>query len=264
MYVQFDGTDFHGWQFQPALRTVQGELQAQASKMLAHPVTVTASSRTDAGVHARAMPVQLSTTRKLDSYGLVKGLNGLLPRDIGILSAERVSPTYNVRYQSVAKTYTYRYLVGFGRRALADRFAWYVRRRSLDLAAMRVASRHFLGHYDFSCLRSSHCGAATTMRTIHSITVSEPSDEGEIALVVTGNAFLRNMIRILAGTLYQVGAGSMEASAMPEIIRSRDRRLAGQTAPARGLTLTTVHFEGYPRLGKPSAYAPPDLIEAPA
>lgn len=248
--VQYDGTDFHGWQFQPNLRTVQGELAAAVATMVQHGATLHGTSRTDAGVHARALPVAFDTARAIPAHGLLRGLNSLLPADLGVISVLDVPFGFRPREAAVAKTYTYRYQIGLARRPLTSRSSWFVRRRRLDLDAMQEAASYLLGEHDFSSFRAAHCDALSTLRTMHAVALSEPDASEMVTLTVTGNAFLRNMVRIIAGTLAEVGFGGRRASSVGDALAGRDRRLAGQTAPASGLTLTAVHFEGYPRLGK--------------
>jgi tRNA pseudouridine38-40 synthase len=254
LFVQWDGTDFHGWQFQPEQRTVQGELATALTQMVHHEVDLFASSRTDAGVHARAMPVNFETSRPIAPINFVKGLNTFLPRDCSVLEAREVPLGWRARDQAVAKTYTYRVQLG-SRRALTERFVWALKRESLDFQAMREAASLLIGEHDFSAFRAAQCDSLTTMRRIYRLDVSDPDPDEVVSIVVTGNAFMRNMVRILAGTLVEVGTGRKDVAWVGRVLAERDRTRGGPTAPARGLTLTTVHFEGYPRLGKRSSQA---------
>lgn len=248
--VQYDGTDFHGWQHQPGLRTVQSELGAAVEAMVHHPVTLYGSSRTDSGVHARALPVAFDTPRDIPPHGMLRGLNTFLPRDMGILDVTHQPLGFRPRESAVAKTYTYRFQLGAARHPLTGRYAWLLRRRELDLDAMREASAELLGEHDFASFRASDCDAHTTQRRIFAIDLSGEDPTRLVTLTITGNAFLRNMVRILAGTLAEVGVRRRPPRWVGEALRACDRRAAGPTAPAGGLTLTQVHFEGYPRLGK--------------
>lgn len=249
--VQYDGTAFHGWQHQPGLRTIQGALREQLEAMVHHPVMPYASSRTDAGVHARALPVAFDTLRSIRRHGFMRALTATLPEDVAVLSVEDRPLGFRPRYASVAKTYRYRYLLGPSRRPLVDRYAHFVGYPRVDLDAMREASRFLLGDHDFSAFRSAHCDSVTTRRCLHAISLSEPNDDDVATLEVTGNAFLRHMMRIIAGTLLDVGLGRRPPESVTAPLASGDRREAGVTLPACGLTLMTVHFDGYPRLGKP-------------
>ncbi len=268
LLVEFDGTDFAGWQSQRAQRTVQGVLREALEAMVRHPVVPRASSRTDAGVHALAMPVTFDTTAAIPPQGFLRGLNALLPPDVAVRRAREAPPGWRPRDAAVAKTYRYRWLAGPSRRPMERRDRWDVR-RPLDVGAMRQAAAHLVGDFDFSSFRSSSCGARTTQRRLYRVDVEaaegrgaelpvgfdEPggADDGvwqRGAIVVTGNAFLHNMVRILAGTLVEVGHGRRDPAWVAEVLAARDRRRAGPTAPAHGLTLERVHFTGYPRLGK--------------
>lgn len=249
--AQWDGTDFSGWQFQPGQRTVQGTIAAAVEAMVHHPVQLWASSRTDSGVHARAMPITFETDRPISAAGFANGLNTHLPPDISVLDAREVPLGWRAREHSVAKTYTYRLQLG-ARRALTQRVTWWLRRARVDLPAMREAAALLLGEHDFNAFRAAACDARTTQRCLHRIDIPEPDRDEVVAIDVVGNAFLRNMVRIITGTLVEVGVGRRPPSWVAEVLAGRDREMAGPTAPGAGLTLTEVHFEGYPRLGKRS------------
>ena len=262
LVAQWDGTDFAGWQFQPRERTVQGTLAQALERMVQHPVVLYASSRTDSGVHARAMPIAFDTPRSIPPENFLKGLNSLLPADLSVTDARDEAPGWRPRDQAVAKTYTYRLQLG-PRRPLAARQAWWLGWRQLDVPAMRRAAEHFVGEHDFAGFRAAQCDAHTTRRRMYRVDVSELDAEQRVTIDVTGNAFLRNMVRIMVGTLADVGFGRREPAWVAERLADGDRTKSGQTAPACGLTLTQVHFEGYPRLGKPrrDMVAPPERHE---
>jgi len=259
LLVQYDGTDFCGWQRQEGLRTVQGELTRALQEMVHHPVKLGGSSRTDAGVHAVGMPANFQTSRDIPLIGFVRGLNDKLGRDVAVLEAAEVPPTWDARDAAVAKSYCYRYLLGESRMPLWDRTSWWVRRESLDVDAMHRAAQSFLGSHDFSSFRASKCVARTRRRLMHALDVSESRDGKQVILSIIGNAFLTHMVRIMAGTLFRVGIGQTRVEEIAEILAAKDRARAGMTAPARGLTLEKVHFEGYPRIGKVT----PDPVASP-
>jgi tRNA pseudouridine38-40 synthase len=249
LMVQYDGTAFAGWQFQPACRTVQGVLAEAVTAMVHHPVELFASSRTDAGVHARAMPVAFDTTRTIAAGNFLRGLNALLPPDVSVTGACEGPAGFRPREASVAKTYVYQLQTG-PRRALRARSSWWLRRQTLDVAAMQEAARHFLGEHDYRAFRSVHCDSRSTARHIHAASVSGPDIDGVVSFEVTGNAFLRNMVRIMAGALVAVGVGRRPPAWIAGMLASGQRDDAAQTAPPEGLTLYDVHFSGYPRIGK--------------
>jgi len=253
--VQFDGTDFVGWQMQPGQRSVQGVLAQAVEGMVQHPVTLYGSSRTDSGVHARALPVNFETPRTIPLHGFLRGLNAVLPSDLGVLSVEERPVGWRTRFESVAKTYVYRYQLGDARWPLYSRTAWHCRWPALDLDAMNDAAEAMLGEHDFNAFRSSRCVSKSSLRHMHAIRVAELSEtRGKapvVELEVTGNAFLHNMVRIIAGTMAEVGRGKLRRANVERALESGERSHAGPTAPPCGLTLWKVYFEGYPRLGKP-------------
>lgn len=248
LLIQYDGTAFSGWQSQAGVRTVQGDVTAALEGMVHHPVKLGGSSRTDAGVHAVAMPANFATTRDIPLHGFVRGVNCNLADDVAVLSAVEEGADWDARHAALAKTYRYQYLLGETRRPLIDRQSWWVARHHLDISAMQQGAQHLLGHHDFSAFRASKCNSQTRRRCMYRIDVTQAGDV--VTMRVTGNAFLRNMVRIMAGTLYRVGTGQTGIDEVSEILASCDRTRAGMTAPARGLTLEEVHFEGYPRIGK--------------
>ena len=249
--VQYDGADFAGWQLQPRQRTVQGVLAQAVEAMVHHPVRLWASSRTDSGVHAVGLPVCFETMRTIALDKFVCGLSTLLPDDVAVTEARQVPPGWRPRHAAVAKTYRYRVQPGVMHLPLYRRWAWCPRRGALDLDAMRHAAALMVGEHDFGAFRASHCDSRSTRRRLYAVDVS-PSADGAplINIDVTGSAFLRNMVRIMAGTLVAVGLGRRAPSDVTRALDSGRRIDAGMTAPAHGLTLVKVHFEGYPRIGK--------------
>lgn len=248
--IQFDGTAFSGWQSQDGQRTVQGDVKVAIEAMVHHPVQVGGSSRTDAGVHARGLPANFRTSRTITTHGFVRGINGKLGDDVAVLSAEEVDPAWDARDAALAKTYCYRILLGQTRLPLSDRQSWWVSRDDLDVEAMDAAGQQLLGSHAFGAFQSAHCTSRTTRRCMYAVGAERSADGTHVLIRVTGNAFLRNMVRIIAGTLYRVGTGQTGVDEVGQILACQDRTRAGMTAPARGLTLETVHFDGYPRLGK--------------
>ena len=250
LLVQYEGTDFCGWQRQDGLRTVQGELTRAVQEMVHHPVKLGGSSRTDAGVHAVGMPSNFKTHRDIPLIGFVRGLNDKLGRDVAVLEAVEVPSEWDARDAAVAKKYCYRYLLGESRMPLRDRTSWWVKRQSLDVEAMHEAAQAFVGSHDFSSFRASKCVARTRRRLMHSLEVSRSQDGEQVVLRIVGNAFLTHMVRIMAGTLFRVGVGQTRIDEVADILAAKERSRAGMTAPSRGLTLEKVYFEGYPRVGK--------------
>jgi tRNA pseudouridine38-40 synthase len=250
LLVQYDGTDFCGWQRQNGVRTVQGDVTRAIEEIVHHPVKLGGSSRTDAGVHAVGMPANFQTSRDIPLIGFIRGVNDKLGHDVAVLEAEEVPEGWDARRDALAKSYCYRYLLGQSRMPLLDRTSWWVRRDSLDIDAMHRAAQSFVGSHDFSSFRASKCVARTRQRFMHSLEVYGSHDGNQVVLRIVGNAFLTHMVRIMAGTLFRVGIGQTTVAEVAEILAAQERSCAGMTAPSRGLTLEKVYFEGYPRIGK--------------
>jgi len=239
LVIAYDGTDFHGFARQKNLRTVQGSLETVLGSVLRGPVEVLGSGRTDAGVHARAQVVSFRPDHgpHPDHYPYL--LRRMLPHDIAPVSASVVDDKFHARFSAQAKTYRYT----ISRANLDDvflrRYVWHVP-QVLNLEAMYRAAAMLVGEHDFT----SFCAAATPIenkrRNLFELKLVERGTYLDI--YCTGNGFLQNMVRILVGTLVNVGHGRICADAMPDILAARDRRLAGKTAPAQGLTLWEVHY----------------------
>ena len=240
LVIQFDGTDFHGWQWQDNLRTVQGELFRGLQELVGQPVTLHSSSRTDAGVHALAMPVSFRLDTTLPCKAFVMGLNTKLPPDLRVLSCRDVPPDFNARFCATGKTYRYRVQTGPIPLPLLRRTAWHVPLPpSMD--AMREAAAILVGEHDFSAFRSVHCDARSPVRVLRRLEVLEEAP-GVLAIEVEAGGFLRNMVRILAGTLVDVGGGRHPPSWVAELLQHGDRCKGAMTAPAKGLTLASVTY----------------------
>ena len=249
LVVEYDGTGLSGWQRQANGATVQGHLEAALGRLLSHEVTVAGASRTDAGVHARVQVASFRTERSIPLHGIRRGLNSMLPDAIAIVEATEAPDGFHPRFSATGKHY--RYLL-HTRAERAPRWrdrAWH-HPGPLDRAAMCAAAAPLLGEHDFAAFRAAGCTAKTTIRRIDRIEVTEPPAEfpGDppalLAIDVRGNAFLRNMVRILVGTLVEVGEGRRAASQVAEILTSKDRTRAGITAPAHGLELVSVRYDG--------------------
>lgn len=241
LLIQFDGTDFCGWQMQATDRTVQGELTAALGRLLGQPVTLNSSSRTDAGVHALEMPVNFRVDTALPLKAFVLGLNSLLPPDLKVLDALDVPWDFHARFSARGKTYVYRVLTGRIPLPMERRTAWHVP-VPLDLPAMQDAASRLVGRHDFSAFRAAHCDAASPVKEVRKVEVRWERPGELLAIEVEARSFLRNMVRILAGTLVDVGAGRHAPGWVTELLEHGDRTRGGQTAPARGLFLVKVHY----------------------
>lgn len=244
--IAYDGSAFHGWQFQPELPTIQGALTDAAGQITQEKVIVHGASRTDAGVHALGQVAHFKTQSSLDAHEFQRALNALLPPAIRIVAAEEVGPDFHARWQSQAKTYRYRIVRG----AVLSPFDY---RRvlhvpwPLDEAAMAAAAREFEGEHDFSSFAASSGGEEEdgnremTRILYSSEMIREPATD-EIVYVVRGRSFLRYMVRKIVGTLLEVGKGKLAPEQIPEIFEARDRSRSGPTVPPDGLYLVSIEY----------------------
>jgi len=244
LIVAYEGTDFAGYQLQPAQRTVQGELERACAILAGHPVRVRAAGRTDAGVHALSQIVAFDSAREIASRGWLLGLNRHLPPDLRVQRAVPCTAGYHPRFESLEKTYRYVLTLGVAQNPLLRHRAYQLGKvESLDVERMREAARMLTGTCDYRAFRSVDDKRENTIRTLYSIDVHErhDGDPKQIAFDVRGTAFMKNMVRILAGTLVDVGRGRLPLSRVPSLLGpAADRDDAGQTAPAQGLTLMNV------------------------
>jgi tRNA pseudouridine38-40 synthase len=230
--IEYDGTDFFGWQRLSHGPSVQGALESALSFVAAHPVDVTCAGRTDAGVHARRQIVHFDSEAERSERAWALGTNSQLPATVAVLWACRVSDDFHARYSARARRYRYTILNRAIRPALdARRVAW--ERVPLDIDAMQMASRALIGEHDFSAFRTIACQARSTMRNVHEISISRAGDE--IAIEIQANAFLHHMVRNIVGSLLPIGRGEQREAWLGELLAGRDRAKAGPTAPAAGL-----------------------------
>ena len=237
--VHFDGTEYYGWQFQtPKYPTIQAELIRVLKIIAKKQVMVTGSSRTDAGVHSSGLTANFHLPVAIEPDSLKRALNSLLPRDIRIMECAMMDKSFNARFGAVSKTYVYRIFTGQVQSPFSQRFALHMP-FPLDLKAMRRATRHFIGQKDFSSFTSDEPGKKR-LREVDVFKMQVKNEE--ISFTVRGKSFLRYMVRNMVGTLIDVGRGKFAAGDIPAIFAAKDRRRAGQTAPAKGLTLVKVEY----------------------
>jgi tRNA pseudouridine38-40 synthase len=237
--LEYDGTGFVGWESQREGRSIQGVVEHALARIVAHPVRVAVSGRTDAGVHALGQVAAFTTSAERTPRAIRDGLNALLPEDVACVSAEQVPLDFDPRRQARVKHYRYRWLDGRTRSPLRRTQVWW-HRAPLDAAAMDAACAALCGTHDFATFRAAGCGAATTVRTIPEWRVHRQGDE--VWLDARGHGFLRHMIRVVAGTLAEVGRGAWAPERVADALAARDRAAAGPTAPACGLTLVSVTY----------------------
>jgi tRNA pseudouridine38-40 synthase len=236
--VAYDGTAFHGWAAQRGARTVEETLRGAVLALDPRAGGLRGASRTDAGVHAEGQLAAFDTARDIPPRGWTLGLNQHLPDDVAVRAARAVPPGFSPRFASRGKRYRYRVLVDLVRDPRWRTRAWRV--PQLDLEAMAREAEAARGTHDFAGFRSSGDERTRTVRTLTRVEVEREAGPRLVAVVVEGDAFLYNMVRILVGTMVDVARGRLEAGAVARALDARDRRVAGTTAPAHGLVLERV------------------------
>jgi tRNA pseudouridine38-40 synthase len=237
--VEYDGTDFSGWQRQREERTVQGVLEDSIRQMTGESVFVRGAGRTDAGVHADGQVATFELEVNIPPHGLLRGLNSLLPPDLALVEVAEAPSDFDARFSARGKVYRYTIWNHFVRSPLRARRAWHVR-EPLDAEAMRTAAAALVGEHDFRAFRASDCDRRTTRRIVRGIDIDR---QGALLTIdVEATAFLKNMVRILVGTLVDVGRGRIVPGAVARMLETGDRAAGGMTAPACGLTLLRVIY----------------------
>lgn len=246
LLIQFDGTDFHGWQIQGKERTVQADLQRVLSGLNDAEVKVFGSGRTDAGVHAEGFVANVHLQKEFAPERLCTAINGNLRHDVRVLKAEIAVEDFHARFSAKGKTYLYRVV---NLPVMPPFWLRYAHRESrfLDVEKMHEAAQHFVGTHDFTAFSSAKSDGENKVRTITEISVKNSvSDFANTPIIefrITGNGFLRYMVRSIVGTLLEVGRGAKDSATIQTAIESGNRKLAGKTAEAKGLTLLKVYYE---------------------
>lgn len=239
LIVSYDGTNYCGWQKQPNGITVEEVLNKAISKLTGEEIEVIGASRTDSGVHAYGNVAVFDTEAGMAANKFSFAINQRLPEDIRIQYSDEVEDTWHPRKNDCIKTYTYRILnrkIDIPTERLYAHFCYF----KLDVEKMKEASGYFIGTHDFTSFCSQKSQASSTIRTVYSLEILQ--DEDMITIAVRGDGFLYNMIRIIAGTLIKVGMEVYPPSHVAEIIQAKNRKLAGQTMPAKGLTLVEIEY----------------------
>lgn len=242
LVTAYDGTNYHGSQIQNNGETIEGVLKAELSSLLNEEINLIGASRTDAGVHARGNVYVFDTESRIPPEKFTYALNARLPEDIRIQDSCEVPSEFHPRHQDTVKTYEYRIL---NRKLPLPEYRLYAHftYETLNLEKMNEACKYFLGEHDFASFQAAGSQAESTVREIYDLHVKR---DGELLTIsVTGNGFLYNMVRIIAGTLLKVGSGHILPERIEEIIAGKDRSLAGPTAPAKGLTLVKISYPNY-------------------
>ena len=239
LIVAYDGTEYHGWQVQPNARTIEGELNRCLSELLQEDIQVIGASRTDAGVHAKGNIAVFDTDARMPAEKISYALNQRLPKDIVIQKSCQVDADFHPRHCDTRKTYSYHIYRGEFPMPLRTRYSYFTY-VPLDVTKMREAAALFLGEHDFKSFCSANTQVESTVRTIEFLDVTE--DDQELVITIRGNGFLYNMVRIIAGTLVDVGRGFLAVEDIPDILKACNRERAGQTLPACGLVLEKYEF----------------------
>ena len=238
--IEFDGTNYYGWQIQREEPTVQQVLRNTISMVLDRKIVLHGSGRTDAGVHALGQVAHFKTESEMDVETLRKAVNRLIPKDMVIKKAEEVEEEFNARFSAKSRTYWYLIWNSFDRSAFLQRYAWFVP-APLDITAIKEAASCLLGVHDFTSFQGTESENGHAVREMHSVHIKKTRDH-LIIFSVTASAFVKHMMRNIVGTLADVGKGKISAEEFRTILMQKDRTLAGVTAPPHGLFLKSVNY----------------------
>ena len=239
MTVEYDGTDFAGWQRQANGPGVQAAIEDALAGMTGVPTPIRGAGRTDAGVHALGQVAHFDSDARIPPVGFQRGLNAVLPRAIAILAVEPAAPDFDARFSARGKLYRYGIWTAPTRSPTRDRYVWHLR-RPIDVACMQAAADLLVGRHDFNAFRAADCERKTTVRSLSRLAIARSSDL--VTIEVEADAFLKNMVRIIVGTLAECGWGKRPPADLQRILDGRDRRQAGVTAPPQGLALVRVDY----------------------
>lgn len=237
--IEYDGSNYHGWQRQPCVITIQEVVENALLKITGQGVNVIASGRTDAGVHAKGQVASFKCDTSISPASFKRALNSLFPRDIVVTDICIMPFNFNARYSAISKCYRYSILNRDYPSSLLYKYSWFIPKR-LDIAKMKSVINLFIGEKDFSSFMGAKSTAVSTVR--HIIRLEIDRKEDIINITIEGNGFLKHMVRNIVGTLVSIGKGEIDPSTLEEIIKLRDRRKAGPSAPAHGLCLMYVRY----------------------
>lgn len=240
LIIEFDGSNFCGWQRQPKGRTVQKVIETAIFKATGEEILINGSSRTDAGVHARAMVANFFTDSTIPGDKFREAINTRLPEDVSIIKSEEVRDDFHARYSSKGKTYSYTIVNRYERLSLGHQYLYHYR-YNLDIEAMRKACEYFIGIHDFKAFMSPGSSIKTTVRNVTDLFI-EQEDQDKIKIFISADGFLYNMVRIIVGTLIKVGNGKLKAEEIESIIKEGNRKRAGMCVPPNGLILEKVFY----------------------
>ena len=238
--IEYDGTNYAGWQYQPNQATVQEAVEHTLSQITQTRIPIIAAGRTDAGVHAWGQVANFQSEKSLSTHEWIRALNGLLPTDIAVQQVEEVPDTFHARYSATGKIYEYRILQTAHRSALERYRLWHIP-QALNIEAMKEGGVHFIGTHDYSSFQNSPTDTKNPVCSVESFTLTQ--EDLLLRIHVQADRFLKQMVRSMVGTLIEVGLGKRQASDIKKILESVDRRAAGKTAPPQGLYLAKVFYE---------------------
>ena len=241
LVIEYDGTAYHGWQRQKSDRSIQAEIEKALTVMTRQAITLSASGRTDAGVHALGQVAHFACETAIEPADFRRGLNSLLPDDIVIKTCKSVPDAFHARYDAKRKTYRYRILNRAVPTAVDRRYVWHLR-KELQIEAMRAVVRHLVGRHDFKAFEGTGSPRTSTVRTILRADLKKETD-GYLIFEIEGDGFLRYMVRNIVGTLVEVGRGKITPEGFRAVLESKDREQAGATAPPQGLFLVAVDYK---------------------
>ncbi len=238
--IEYEGTRYYGWQLQPNQGSIQEVLESKLHKITREKIRVIGSGRTDSGVHAEGQVAHFQTRSTMQLQEFLRAMNSLLPPDIVVKKVEEARPDFHAQISATRKTYRYTILNRDYPSALLCRRAHYIATPTLNVTAMRKAARYLVGRKDFKSFQGSGCTAKSTMREIYRLSIAKKDDF--IQITVDGSGFLKYMVRNIVGTLIEIGWNKWPPEQMRAILKSKNRRLAGPTAPSRGLCLVKVVY----------------------
>lgn len=240
--IQYDGSRYRGWQLQNNVDdTIQGKLEKILERMYGYHIDIIGSGRTDAGVHALGQVANFHLKLQEDEEKLFARINEYLPEDISVTNVMQMNPRFHARFSAISKTYRYRIYYGICANVFERKYQYYYKGNKLDINKMKTAAKHLIGEHDFMSFCGNKHMKKSTVRTIFEINIKDDNDE--VVIDYTGDGFLQNMVRILTGTLIDIGTGKIAEDEIISILNSRNRENAGFTAPSKGLTLVSVKYK---------------------
>lgn len=239
LIIEFDGSNFCGWQRQPKGRTVQKVIETAIYKATGEEIMINGSSRTDAGVHAREMVANFVTNSTIPADKFREAINTRLPEDVSIIKSEEVHMDFHARYSSKGKTYSYTIINRYERLSLGHQYLYHYKYK-LEVDKMKNACQYFIGKHDFRAFMSPGSSIKTTIRTVTNLYIEQ--DRDRIKIFITADGFLYNMVRIIVGTLIKIGNGKLEAEDVRNVIAEGNRKRAGMCVPPNGLILEKVFY----------------------